>query len=662
MDDFLRKIQLSEYAIEVYLKSLGKFPRSYYELYRIVPKATQEEFDKCLNELKDAGLLIPLSPKKQANVNLYSTLPPILPILNYYDNIATNLPNIKSSIRELMLDSVEKIFEENKVIELDTILKTFHDIKKDIDEDSIIQKQEVEDIVEGMEDLKKISKEISDLHQNIKSITQTKFADLIKIINSLKTDLIGNIKKKEVISLIEELFKEKFENMVVDFTNNLHEIIEKEFKDITKPINKTADVIFQYRNDFKMLLLNMLTNFETNLNKIYDLLKENNDNLSSAIMKVQNKISENLDIILQNSINEILSLNKPIEDVMKNYFQEIRTFDLKPQFNNVQIVNSVTMINEAIQNLISNSKENLTIIIPHLENHLAIEQFEGLSSNLKIKIVSSEAHTNSIVKNFNIIKTILYRSFQNENLVILNSDNSEFFIGVIQESAQPLYDFVGIRSSFQPLIDLFQPLTNNIWENAYSDTFHATQVTKSEFTKTKPTKTLTTAKPIIKTKALPEKKEKKPTKIEKKRTQPAIVPGQIKEIQKEDKRAIKTPLPKKPFSSKPQITDLKQKLKEKIEFVKVTQPNADDEAGIEINNAFTNLIQKLGNLKGDDFGRELQDIADLILEKKGFSVTLHKIRSIINKFKEKFTILDENDKREILESIENWKKKLYYII
>lgn len=659
MDDFLRKIQLSEYAIEIYLKSLGKFPRSYYELYRIVPKATQEEFNKCLNELKEAGLLIQISPKKQADLNLYSSLPPILPILNYYDNIALNLPNIKNSIRELMLDSIEKIFEENKVIELDTILKTFHDIKKDIDEDSIIQKQEVDDIVEGMEDLKKINKEVSDLHQIIKSITQTKFADLIKIINSLKTDLIGNIKKKEIISLIEDLFKEKFDNMVVDFTNNLHELIEKEFSDITKPINKTTDVIFQYRNDFKMLLLNMLTNFETNLNIVYDLLKENNDNLSSAIIKVQNKISENLSIILQNSIDEISSLNKPIEDVMKSYFQELRTFDLKPYFN-VQIVNSVTMINEAIQHLISNSKENLTIIIPHLENHLAKEQFDGLSSNLKIMIASSEAHTNSMVKSFNNIKTIIYKSFQNENLVILNSDNKEFFMGLIQESEQPLYDFVGIRSSFKPLIDLFQPLINNIWENAYSDTFHATHVAKSEITKTTPIKALTTAKPIIKTKDLTETTEERSREIEKKRTQQVTVPGKIQEIQKENKRAIKTPSTQKlPISPKRQITDLKQKLKEKIDFVKVTQPNADDEAGIEINHAFSNLIQKLGNLKGDEFGRELQNVADLILEKKGFSVTLHKIRSIINKFKEKFTLLDENDKREILESIDNWKTKLF---
>ncbi len=661
MDDFLRKIQLSEDAIEIYLKALGKFSHSYYELSSILPNASMEQFNDSINELIDAGLLVHLSSEKHDMVIHYSVLPPILPILNYYENINANLPSIKKSIQELMIHSVNMIFQENKVIELDTILKVFQEIKKDIDEDSTIQKQEVEDIVEGMEELKNVKKKVSDLHQEIKSITQTKFADLIKIINTIKSNLIENIKKKETISLIEDLFKEKLDNMVADFTNNLHELIEKEFEEISKPIDNITDSIFQYRNDFKMLLLNMLTNFETNMNKINELLKENNDNLSAAIKNVENKIAENLNVILQNSVNEVSSLNKPIENVMKSYLQEISTTK-KRLSNNVWTIRSVIRINETIQKLISNSKESLTIIIPHIENHIALEQFKEISNNLKIKITASEAHTNSIVKSFKNIKNILYRNYQNENLIILKGDKNKLFLGVVQESKDPLYDFIGIGSNFKPLIELIDPLINSIWEKSYSDTFHATQVTKSEFSKTAPNKILTTAKPIIKMNVRSEKIDKKPREAEKRELKPQVsVPSQIQEIPKDDKRVIKSKSKQiiDTIAPKPQITDLKQKLKEKIDFIAEAQPQADDEAAIEINNAFSNLILKLNNLKGDEFGKELQNIADLILEKKGFSVTLHKIRSIINKFKEKFTLLDVSDKREILENIENWKKKLY---
>ncbi|MFX1241334.1 MAG: hypothetical protein ACFFA7_08815, partial [Promethearchaeota archaeon] len=394
MDDFLRKIQLSENAITIYLKALGKFSHSYYELYSMLPGTNVEQFNGYVNELINAGLLIKLSSEKEDILTSYSVLPPLLPILNYYENIDANLPSIKTSIQELMINSVNKIFQENKDIELDEILTAFQDVKKDIDEDSIIQKQEVEDIVKGMEDLKQIKSKISDLHQEVKVITQKKFGDLIKTISIIKTNLIENIKKKEIVSLIEELFKDKFENMVVDFTNNLHELIEKQFEGISKPVDDITDVIFQYRNDFKMLLLNMLTNFETNMNKIHDLIKENNDKISSAITNIENSIAKNLNVILENSIKEISGLNKPIENVMKSYFQEISTTKKKAS-NNVWTLESVISINEAIQNLISKVKESLTIIIPHIENHLALEQFDSISKNLKIKIAASEAHTNS---------------------------------------------------------------------------------------------------------------------------------------------------------------------------------------------------------------------------------------------------------------------------
>ena len=671
MDDFLRKLQLSENAIEIYLKSLQKIPLTYYELYSIVPKATLEEFNKSISDLLDAGLITQQPSKKQETITQYLTLPPILPILNYYNNINVNLGDIKNSIQELMINSVNEIFQENKTIELDSILETFQEIRKDIDEDSIIQKQEVEDVVEGMEELNMVKQKLSILHEKIISITQTKFADLIKTLNSLKNDIIESINsmefkkhKEAIISLIEQQFKAKSENMVKYFIKNLHELIEKEFDETGKPVEKSTDLIIQYQNDFKMLLLNMFSNFETKMNKIHELLKENHENLYAKMKNLEIKIAENLNAIIQNSINEVSNLNRPIENVLKNYLQEISTID-KFLFNKIWIVNSVTKINESIQHFIVNSKEDLTIIIPYLEHHLAFEQFDNINGNLKIKIASSEAHTNSMVKNFKNIKNIIYRTYQNKDLVALKSDNKQLIMGVIQDSKNPLDDFIGIGTTFDPLIKLLDPLIQDVWEKAYTDTFHGTQMAKTQPSMTTTTttpKALTTARPIVSTKLDSNKIVNKSVNIKSKETKPTItIPSKIQEIPKNDIRStkIQTTQTPSPTSLKPQITDLKQKLQEKIDFISVAQPKVDDEAGILINNAFTNLINKLDNIKGDEFGKELQNIADIILEKKGFSVTLHKVRSTINKHKDKLTLLDNNDKKEILEDIQSWKKKIF---
>lgn len=656
MEDFLRKIQLSEFAIKIYLKLLDKLPRSYYELYTIVPKATTEEFDQVLDELKKAGLLIQLVSENKELIARYATLPPILPILSYYENISANLTSIKDSIYDLMVDSVNKTFEENKLIKLDSVLNTFEGIKKDIDEDSIIQKQEVGDIVENMEDIKNVSENLTILHEKIKNITQSYFMDFKKSTNKIKLELVDHTKKKEMIALIEELFKKELD-VVEDINNNFNKQFEKEFDNVSKSTKNSIDLIFQYQNDFKMLFLDMLTNFETKMNAIYEIIKDNSDNLSSAIDSLENAITANLNNIIQNAVNEIYNLNQPIEELIKKYFQRLIS-NKKEILDEVWTVNSTTQINETIQNLLVNSRDSLTIIIPRIENHLALEQFENVAKNLKIRIVSSEAYTNSTVKSLKNVKNIIYKSYQNENLIILKGD-SQLIMGTIQESKNPLYDFVGFGSSSESLKKLIDPIINNIWELAYSDSFQGSQMLKSQITT--PSKALTATKPIISSKTSV-KSERIPERVTEKKLRPQIeMPAQIQERRKGDARSIESIKNQRisAMTSASNITDIKQKIQDKIDFVSDEKPHVNDEVAIEINNAFNNLIQNLSRLKGDAFGKELQNIADLILEKKGFSVTLHKIRSVINKFKEKLSLLDENDKKEIIENIENWKKKLY---
>ena len=94
MKDFLKKLQLSDYAVEIYLKSLGRSPFTYYELFSFIPTASPEEFEESLGQLVNGGLLIELIPKNQEILLHYLAIPPVLPIINYYENINENLKGI----------------------------------------------------------------------------------------------------------------------------------------------------------------------------------------------------------------------------------------------------------------------------------------------------------------------------------------------------------------------------------------------------------------------------------------------------------------------------------------------------------------------------------------------------------------------------------------
>ena len=672
MRNFLRKLQLSDFAIKIYLKSLGKQPLTYYELYSIDPSMTSDKFNEILNELLNAGLLLQQVYKKENLLTHYYSIPPILPILNYYENIDANLVNIKNSIQKLMITSINEIFKNNKVIEMDAIVASFEEKKKDIDEDSIIQKKEIEDIVENMEVLKELKTEMVNLQKEIKGITQTKSSSLVKSINSFKTELIADINalefkkhKQEIILIVENKFKERIQNILDDFISDLRELIEIKLLETTKSFENLSNLMFQYREDFKMLLLNMLSNFETKMNKIYDLLNENKEDLDAHLKNLEIKIVEKLNSIIQNSIDEVSGLNKPIEEVLKTYFQEIPSSE-NFIINKVWIIRSVTKINEEIQKIIAAAQENLTIIIPNLEFHIAIEQFKDIPTNLKIKIVSSEAHTNSLVKKFKEIKNLEYKTFENENLILLKGDTNNILIGIKQDSTEVLNDFIGIGSNYESFIALLNPIVKALWKQSYSDTFYAAQNVKTQAPYPKPTssfklKTITQKFPKKIEPKVTSKKISKEVQTPAKTTKSTSVQITIKKSKKVDK--IPKEVPKKPSVSIPkikgQIEDLKQKLQEKIEFLSAVHPKEGDKAGLVIDKALDELILKIHNIKGDEFSKGLQVIADLILENKGFSVTLHKVRGVINKYKEKLDLLEEEDKKEIFQNFEEWKQKIF---
>ncbi|KKK44221.1 MAG: hypothetical protein Lokiarch_20150 [Candidatus Lokiarchaeum sp. GC14_75] len=645
MEEFLQKLQLSNNAIEIYLKSVGKYPLTYNELYSIVPKSTPEEFEEYLTQLINGGLMLQIIPKKQEKLLHYQALPPILPIISYYENITTNLSAIKNSIQELLLDRVHQTFQQENPIELDSMLKTFQETRKDIEEDIIIQKQEVEDIVEGMEELKKIEGKLSVLKQQIKGGTQTLFASLLRNISDFKSELTDKINalefkkhKQEIISIIEQIFTEKLDLLLEDFSNTLYDTVEKEFEGTKKPVDNLINTGIQNRDDFKLILLNMLNNFETKMNKIYEIIKENRETLSNKMKNLELKITGNLNEIVQNSVEEVSNLNKPVENLMKGFYSEMKVLNSK--IPDIWFISSQIKLKEEIQKSISTSKEDLILIVPHLDNFITVDQFEKLPKSLKLKVVSSEPHTNSSVKKFTSITNLAYRTLENNKFIALRGDKTNFVIGVIlQDAKDSLYDFIGIGSNSKEIIEVMDPILSDTWKNAFSDTFYATQKAQA---KTVTSRNLESSK-SIKAKTIDEIHPVKEVQVN---------------IRKVEEKKIAVISAKNLSESPAKIKNITQELREKITFTASPIEKKGDKDGLLIVSNFNTLIQNLNNLKGEYFSRELQKIADLVLERRGFSVTLHKLRSLINKYRYNEGLLEAEDKKEIIENIEEWKIKL----
>jgi len=649
MEELLKNIQLSDKAIELYLRCIGQQPLSLFELYSILPNISQEYFSNTIRELVEAGLLVPIKLQDSNLVLQYIALPPITPILNYYSNINANLENIKNQVQNLISNSLTSIFQNNKIIELDTMFEATQELRKDIEEDVIIQKQDIDDIVEGIENLKIVKKVLENLRQSIKGVTQTQFSYLIKLITNIKKDINTKVDSLElkkagiaVKDVIEEVFKENFNKFLGDFTANLHKLIEEEFENTIESLNNIIDSTFQFRNDFQMVLLNMLNSYEKKINTIIELIKLKRNNLDDDLKNFENVILDNFKEIIYNSVDSVAALNNPINTALESYLKSATP----SEDNDFWQTRSISRVNEEIMLRISQSKQRLMIIVPKLEDHIALDDFKNISKSLKIDIASSEPHTNSHVKNLKELKNLEYRTLRNDNVIICKSDDTHLLIGIIKGDPQnSLQDFIGFVTSNKALIKLFFFVVNAVWDTA-SASLHETprSLGISSPKEVKVTNPVTSAH--FKT---PQTKPTTPLTEQPATTSPKISyePKKTEKITDiTEKFQNKIEIPSKKVDTTPAPTKTKEAIK------------TNEDAAILIKNAFGVLIQKLHKLNGEEFSKEMESIVDLILEKKGFSVTLHKIRSKINQYKTHLRRLSEVDISHIIESIEEWENHI----
>jgi hypothetical protein len=642
MEDFLKQLNLSDNATQIYLKCLGKAPLSSFEIYSIVPKLSQEEYTETLNELSELGLLVPIQSEDPDVITTYLFIPPFNPIIIYIANIKRNLNSIKNQLHQLLAKTLETTFKKNSILELDTVFQATQDIKKDIEEESIIQKQDIEDIVQGVENFNIIGEALKDLHQKIKGVAQTEFSNLINMLIETKDDIITQLgylelKKHEepVKKLIERIFKQHSEELIKKFTSRLYELIENEFVSSQESLNNIAKSIFQFRDDFKMLLANTVNNYERKINTIIDLIKIKNNELTKDLEQFEKQILDNFQGVIKNSVDSIAALNDPIDKVMKNYFHSYISPE-KVQLTDLWFIDSTSRVNENIINWLAKSSHELILILPKLEAHLSGDSFDAINNNLKINIASSEAHTNSFVKSLKEIKNIEYRMVKNEDFIILKGDDKYLLIGILDKYSQdPLNDFIGFATNHPSYFRLLRNFIQSMWEKGSSELYeapHGIGVKPGS-----PTPLQTT--PI-------------------KKIQPSIeVPEHIRATEKSDS-TLKRVVVKSPLEVKPMVktqlktiesaNELTKKIQNQVNFVSNAQPKPEDKAGIMINNAFNDLSQKLNKINGETFSEELQ----------GFSVTLHKLRSTISQFKMFVHPLTEDNITQIKQDFEEWKAKI----
>ncbi|TXT61034.1 MAG: hypothetical protein BAJALOKI2v1_50002 [Promethearchaeota archaeon] len=681
MKKFLENLQLSEEAIKIYLESVEKGYFTFYELFSLVPNLSPEDFERILNELMEINLILKIPSQDPELLDYYVPIPPFKPILDFYSNIETNIPEIKTQINDLMIKNVNKVFKKSKKIELETLNDSIKEIRKDYQEDLLLERKDIEEVSKELNVLKEIDEVFDELYQKIKSLTQVQFGKLIKILTGIKTKIIDKIKpielkknEEEIINIVEDVFKQELQTMVTDFNETLNKLIEEEFDKVS--IEETIEKAFQYRDDLKMVLRNIANNFEMKINRIADLVNEKQENLHKNIEELREEIISNLDVIVQNSLDQVAALNKPIIRVINDYLDAHITPE-RIKVKDIWTVKSITKINEEIINSINHAKNSLTLILPKLEEHVSPDLFGDLPEDLMIKVAASNFHVNSLVKEYKSIDNLNYRKLENEDLIFILRDNNYIILGTKKESDDPLEDFIGIGTNFLPFVNILKTVITSTWSKAKPDLEAKMRRGGPQRGTTKRMSGRERLKPAQTTESSPKPKKEKlkapvvePT-VTQKSTEPKGVSAE--KLEKEIR-----PDHKKPAKEKGKVQEIPETVPEEHEkeesghpetpkqpiatesafFQSSISPEPGDQVGMEINVALNKVLKNLSGITGEELAKYLEDLADLILEKKGFSVTLHKIRSKINQYKKVTGVLNGEEANDVYESIEDWKEHL----
>jgi len=203
----LESFNLSDDAISIYLKGLGKIPFTFSEIQSIVPNLSEEEVKKLITELIENKLILLVNPKYAESVPHYITIPPFAAFLNILADSTEN--SDETTIKETKKYPAIEKFQEN----------LYYDLEKN--------SEYLIELLSKKGPSRQTMEILSEVEENVKKLAQVILDGVIGLISPLRlqsavdardfTTLINSVKQKVPES----------EEMVANMFSQFREIVKR---------------------------------------------------------------------------------------------------------------------------------------------------------------------------------------------------------------------------------------------------------------------------------------------------------------------------------------------------------------------------------------------------------------------------------------------------
>ncbi|MHA1150163.1 MAG: hypothetical protein ACTSR8_18180 [Promethearchaeota archaeon] len=467
MEDYLRTLKLDRDIIEIYLKILGENPLSFNEIREFNKKISIERFNKIIDNLLERKLLIKEEPNNPKGIIHYSAIPPIDVITKKISQVNKYLSGVGGNFQIAFQEAVQRVFKEENKLEISSLLDKITAAEKDFDKEAQILREELTGMVEGIQTQSISVDFLNKYEEEIKNIINSEIAGILIPLLQFKSEFR---EKYEAIGItdsqwdsIKDSIKDLLAGHIHEKANELNDIINQEFQELRQKFEEVIANRIKFQFEQKSVYLGIINIFKNELIKVRKIISEKDDNIKSNLRdlaKLTNQVLiKTYEELIQTYSGNIDSVEKLLKTILKQYENKEKQI-----LNNLTPINSEPKINEVIFHLISKSTKEILIIVPKIEGFVPINKIQMFSKKYPIRLISSEAHNNSIIKDLKKNNNIEYKRLKNNNFITILADKSYLVFGFYEkETKDPLNNIFGFSTDYKPIIDFLIPLIDEKW-------------------------------------------------------------------------------------------------------------------------------------------------------------------------------------------------------
>ncbi|UCC19317.1 MAG: hypothetical protein JSV62_14625 [Promethearchaeota archaeon] len=632
MKNLLKSFDLSDNSIKVYLEGLGKYPHTFSEIQRLLPDISKEEVEAILEDLIKKKLIMVINPKYSVSVPHYIILPPFSAMLNSISELDESLDTKKAS--ELKNISPLERFQGMLYQDLENI------------------SGELIDTLSSQDNSEQTIEILSEVEENVKKFARVILNDVI--------DLIAPLRMQSAVD-------------ARDFSKLINSI-EKKITDseeiATNMFNQFKEIVNEMESPEILLQVKALKNF---IKKLGELFEKRFKEFSLGGGEFSLEKIKTLENSLYNLLTDYIELNKASID-------------------KIWVINSVEKVKEIISILLDNCKNDLTIIVPDIDNYIPLDKFDlDYSEDLKQDTRTKKAISKKAVRAGPLISKKQKKEVE-ERLELASKKVAEL---KGYELSHDVADVLGLISDVNPesnVIDSIQGWLNRLLVIRKHLDSNTQYLLLEDIEKWK--------KNYLKQK----KKEEKPEQDVVEELQAKIANGKSDENIKSNKLNLII-ISSDPHESKYPRAFIKksnieykylknnniiavkgdksylvfgvcQKSNNKTEFeisgffttyeplINIISPLITEKRNvaeftneIEINKGFNEIIENINDYPGRKIAKRLKSLLDAVFEKDGISLDILELKLLMGKLKRLYQPLNDDMKDYVINELNKLNKK-----